>query len=93
MAVLYDCSNNIPLLTSNIIELPYSPSVGIQPFTFYFATQDKYEQPTEDKNFKLIPGIDYCIKFEATTSYRYQMCFQTKCIIADVQGYYYSKYC
>ena len=29
------------------------------------AFQNKYEQPSEDKNFKLIPGIDYCIKFDS----------------------------
>ena len=93
MAVLYDRSNNIELSNSNIVFLPYAESEGAKPLTFTFATQDKNLLPKEDKNFKLIPGINYCIKFEASIPYRYQICLQTQCILTNIQGYYYAQYC
>lgn len=92
-AFLYDCSNNIALLEANTVGLPYAAELGMKPITFYFANQNINQQPQDDTNYILTPGTNYCIKFIATTSYRYQICVATDCIVVDVEGYIYTKYC
>lgn len=93
-AFLYNCDDtNSPILASDTIEIPSSSEEGAQYLIFTFNSQDIYDQPSNDKNFVIYPGINYCIKFIASTDYRYQKCFKTNCIVVDVEGYYYTKYC
>ena len=90
-AFLYNClDTNNPILASDTLSLPNS--IG-NPLTFTFNTQEIYDQPSNDTNFLLYPGINYCIKFISSTTYIYPKCFQTNCISVNIQGYYYTKNC